>query len=145
MRSSPHLSRRGMSPLIATVLLMAFAVALGGMVMNWSGDFGGGQAALDCKEVTFDILQFCHDDAAINVNIRNTGDILISSVVLNIDTPGTGLFVVKLQESRLSKGSNLRAKIPFIVDDQASVSLVGNIDDAVACPAQETRKPLPKC
>lgn len=32
-------SRRGVSPLIATVLLIAFAVALGAVVMNWGRSF----------------------------------------------------------------------------------------------------------
>ncbi|MEM3483967.1 MAG: archaellin/type IV pilin N-terminal domain-containing protein, partial [Candidatus Woesearchaeota archaeon] len=36
-------SRRGVSPLIATVLLIAFAVALGAVVMNWSRSFTGEQ------------------------------------------------------------------------------------------------------
>ena len=30
-----HLNKKGVSPLIATVLLIAFAVALGAVVMNW--------------------------------------------------------------------------------------------------------------
>ena len=32
-------SKRGVSPLIATVLLIAFAVALGAVVMNWASNF----------------------------------------------------------------------------------------------------------
>ena len=32
-------SKRGVSPLIATVLLIAFAVALGAVVMNWGSNF----------------------------------------------------------------------------------------------------------
>lgn len=39
MRKSLRSSKRGVSPLIATVLLIAFAVALGAVVMNWGRGF----------------------------------------------------------------------------------------------------------
>lgn len=45
MRSSIFKSKRGISPLIATVLLIAFAVALGAVVMNWGKQYVEEQAA----------------------------------------------------------------------------------------------------
>ena len=34
------MNKRGISPIVATVLLIAFAVALGAMIMNWSSNIG---------------------------------------------------------------------------------------------------------
>jgi flagellin-like protein len=44
-----YFNKRGVSPLIATVLLIAFAVALGAVVMNWGKGYIEGQT-LDVEE-----------------------------------------------------------------------------------------------
>ena len=41
-------SKRGLSPLIATVLLIAFAVSMGAMIMNWSTSIGEAEGPPDC-------------------------------------------------------------------------------------------------
>ncbi len=143
------LGRKGMSPLIATVLLMAFAVALGGMIMNWSGDIGG-KATLDCSKVALTLDQFCHDDQAINIHARNTGDQTVAGLALRIDTPGSTPISVALQDSELRKGQSLTSRIPFLVTDDTTVSLIASLlnkdDQPAACPAPySTQKPLPKC
>ena len=75
-------SKKGVSPLIATVLLIAFAVALGAVVMNW------GRAQLDphgsqgiCSNVEISLekidnqLNLCYssDDSKISFLLRNDG------------------------------------------------------------------------
>lgn len=49
--------RKGLSPLIATVLLIAFAVALGTMIMNWTFG-GGGSASIEelCQETRIQLV-----------------------------------------------------------------------------------------
>ncbi len=55
------LKRKALSPLIATVLLIAFAVALGAVVMNWAKPTSGGSGgppttiakAVSCDDVKF--------------------------------------------------------------------------------------------
>jgi flagellin-like protein len=55
------MNRKGLSPLIATVLLIAFAVALGAVVMNWAKPTGGGgggppttvTSEVNCSQVKF--------------------------------------------------------------------------------------------
>lgn len=49
-------SKKGLSPLIATVLLIAFAVALGVMVMNWGKSAAEGKPGETpaCQMVKFD-------------------------------------------------------------------------------------------
>jgi flagellin-like protein len=62
------LGRRGMSPLIATILLMAFAVALGGMIMNISIDSSANE---DCEQIKIQVSKFCAADNKILLSLRN--------------------------------------------------------------------------
>jgi flagellin-like protein len=138
--------RKGMSPLIATVLLMAFAVALGGMIMNW----GASRPVLDCTSVSLDIIQFCHDDTAVNIHARNTGDQIIAGLAFKIDSPGSTPISVALQDSELRKGQTLTSRIPFLIGDNTSVSLIASLSNngqqPELCPKPyKTENPLPKC
>jgi flagellin-like protein len=67
MRQSLFLqNKRGISPLIATVLLIAFAVALGAVVMNWGKNYvqttavdaqKSGQAKQKCTSTNIEFIQ----------------------------------------------------------------------------------------
>ena len=141
------LNRRGMSPLIATVLLMAFAVALGGMIMNWQG----GTKSLDCSEISVTVQQFCYDEATskIRVEARNTGEEQVASLILRISSPDSGAFDITVPNSRLNKGQTAIAKVPFGVTVSTSVELLSNIEVTGVpelCPAPiASKQPLPKC
>ena len=141
-------SRRGMSPLIATVLLMAFAVALGGMIMNWSSDVGA-EAAVDCSTVKVDATQFCSDEQAIRIHARNVGEETIASLTLKVASGQAGEFSISIQNSALRKGESVDSSVPFLVAPDATVSLTASVGEKGAetlCPsAQVTRQPLPKC
>jgi|SRR3989338_3864516 len=50
-------SKKGVSPLIATVLLIAFAVALGSVVMNWGLSLDLGKAKDACNDVQIRIRE----------------------------------------------------------------------------------------
>lgn len=72
--------KRGLSPLIATVLLIAFAVALGAVVMNW------GQAQLQtgsCAkvEIDFEIInsepQICKNAEGLTIFLTNRGKVVV--------------------------------------------------------------------
>ncbi len=54
------MNKRGISPIIATILLIAFAVAIGAMIMSWTSDIV--KEAPSCKEVPQDMINaysFC--------------------------------------------------------------------------------------
>ncbi|MBR9692308.1 hypothetical protein GOV07_00060 [Candidatus Woesearchaeota archaeon] len=141
------LNRRGMSPLIATVLLMAFAVALGGMIMNWQG----GTKSIDCSEIKVTVREFCFDETSgkINVEARNTGEEPISSLILRINSLGSDAFDITMPNSRLNPGQTASAQIPFSVSASTSVELFSNIEVGGIpdlCPAPlASKQPLPKC
>jgi flagellin-like protein len=105
---------KGMSPLIATVLLIAFAVALGAMIMNWStsveepapsagSDDPCTSVAIELNEV-FGKTLFCYQDGAIRFNVINTGTRELSGIQLR--TLDANLKEVKkdIPESRIVVG-----------------------------------------
>ena len=49
-------NKRGMSPIVATVLLIAFAVALGAMVMSLGDKITGDEVTCENVEITLDNL-----------------------------------------------------------------------------------------
>ena len=81
-------SKKGVSPLIATVLLIAFAVALGAVVMNW-----GNQQVRShveeielCKEVSLSWYSFnsreqiCYSDSKIMFTLENGAELEVEDL-----------------------------------------------------------------
>jgi len=81
----------GVSPLIATILLIAFAVALGSVIMNWGLNLNLGKAddkcsgvdirlrKLDSSEVCFGLIG---SGRYINFIVDNTGSVDISGLAI---------------------------------------------------------------
>ena len=74
--------KKGVSPLIATILLIAFAVALGSVIMNWGLNLNLGKADDKCSDVDIrlrkmDNFEVCFGRAGsstyINFIVDNTG------------------------------------------------------------------------
>ena len=94
--------KKGVSPLIATVLLIAFAVALGSVVMNWGLNLNLGKSTDKCNSVEIKIRSFENAEVClggfgknsyINFIIDNTGGGDISGLaVWIIGDKGTRLF-----------------------------------------------------
>lgn len=60
------LNKRGVSPLVATILLVAFSIGLGALVMSWGEEYieqkaefvqGVGEAKTGCNAVEFSLIQ----------------------------------------------------------------------------------------
>ncbi|MFT4250287.1 MAG: archaellin/type IV pilin N-terminal domain-containing protein [Candidatus Woesearchaeota archaeon] len=84
-------NKKGLSPLLATILLIAFAVSLGTLVMSWSVEVAT-QETDTCKNVQLQLQQtpqgeaICYDAPTQNVKflIKNTAETPIDSVVLRV-------------------------------------------------------------
>ena len=119
--SSVLASKRGVSPLIATVLLIAFAVALGSVVMNWGLNLGAAKQGFGCintKIETREISSFevCYGGAGqsgyINFTIDNTGDVDINGIAIAIiGKKGTKLYDID--------GVTIRSKTLFPKTDSS--------------------------
>jgi len=99
-------SKKGVSPLIATVLLIAFAVALGAVVMNWgrsyvedTANFAREKSDLEVKcstDVRIEFLRIkdtkriCYYDGDssnldyLNFTIQNTGTAEVKGIEINV-------------------------------------------------------------
>ena len=117
-------SKKGVSPLIATILLIAFAVALGSVVMNWGLNLNLGKPADLCRTVeikvrNIDVAEVCFggvgNNGYINFIIDNTGTMDISGMVIWIlGDKGTKLFDF---ETTIKKGSLLDKKDKAVTYD----------------------------
>jgi hypothetical protein len=116
-----------MSPLIATVLLIAFAVAMGAMIMNWSSSLGDGGGGPDCSGIRLIMTPtLCYAENAIKLNIRNHGDEIEGlSVKISDDNIENQ---VELKNSAMNQGDTLVKDIPFIKTSQTSVGLVPKVN-----------------
>lgn len=140
------LGKKGMSPLIATILLMAFAVALGAVIMNWSVDIEDGGP--DCGAVKLHILQACLAEGKVELSLKNVGDVNIAGVKLIITDPPVQS-EMSIANSQMGSGKELSVQLPFGFSKTAKVGLVPSLDirgELIACaaPLQEWDG-LPSC
>jgi len=92
------MNKKGVSPLMAWILIIAFALALGAFIMNWAtnqvGKFDPSQnAELYCPDVDFSITNFCvkSDYSNVNFDLKNTGRYTIRKLTIARDTFNTEL------------------------------------------------------
>ncbi|MBN2458759.1 hypothetical protein JXB28_00595 [Candidatus Woesearchaeota archaeon] len=135
-------NKKAMSPLIATILLIAFAVALGTMIISWSSNLGEATGP-DCSKVSMIISPYiCYAENMIKVGIRNTGSPVESITMRVVDE--TGLTEKSLPDSKLSSSQVFSRDIPFAKAGKASVEIVASVlsgDQVVPCdkPALEVK------
>lgn len=109
------LSKRGMSPLIATVLLIAFAVALGTMIMGWTQDVN--EVEDPTKEACMGISIIsergaCYGPNEITLKMKNDGDKRVSLV--RISAAGDlGEIEYKVERSGMIPEEEIERTIPF--------------------------------
>ena len=134
-------SIKGMSPLVATVLLIAFAVALGAMIMNWSTEMEQPSSsevstADPCAHVSIALNEvfgkeiFCYQDGAIRFNILNTGSQAITGIQIRTidanlkevkqDLPSSSLPVGETFDHQFSYDNNGKVHVeivPYIIEN----------------------------
>ena len=128
-------SKRGISPLIATVLLIAFAVALGAVVMSWGKTYVAmddtervacNKADLKIHEIQGPELSFSRAGNYVSFMIDNTGSIDITGIRIWVigdkDTFTTNI------EEEIKQGYPLRKKIDY------NFGIYGNIKEVNIIP-----------
>ncbi|MBS3102567.1 hypothetical protein J4458_03900 [Candidatus Woesearchaeota archaeon] len=107
--------KRGVSPLIATVLLVSFAIALGAVVMNWGRNIDLSNPDDKCSGVEIKVRKTNHevcfggsgDKAHINFILDNTGTV-------NIE--GLGIWIVGTKGTKFNDFNNLKIKKGELLD-----------------------------
>jgi flagellin-like protein len=132
-------SKKGMSPIIATILLIAFAVALGAMIMNWSSNLvKGGMLEDQCAQVDVRLrTPLCYQNNAVKVDTINTGDVKIAGLILRLESSQVGTQETLIPGSEMEQDAVLTKNIPSIrPEGQYAVSLIPKVtvhDEAQAC------------
>lgn len=118
--------KRGISPLIATVLLMAFAVAIGGMIMNWSSNFDE-TFQIGCGEVQLEKIDFCRTETGVSVWVKNVGDQKVAGLTLKQFRGEELLLSTEVPGTEIPKDDSLRKDLPITVDAGTRVGLYASI------------------
>jgi flagellin-like protein len=143
-------NRKGMSPLIATVLLIAFAVALGAMIINIGSNLP--VAGPDCSQIILDMSPgLCYKENAIMVGVTNNGQLSAESLSLKI-TDASGNTMKELPDSTLPSRAVFNRDIAYLKTGNILVSLIPSIKDKsgslVPCPDHQLQikdYELPSC
>jgi flagellin-like protein len=141
-------NKRGMSPLIATMLLIAFAVALGALIINIGPGIIQGDNKPDCSAITMDVNPyFCYAENLIKISVKNSGK-AVESVTLKISDANADNNLV-LKDSKLGAGAIMQKEVPYVKTGKTYVSLTPSImfkDQAVPCPEPSIElEDLPNC
>lgn len=128
-------NKRGVSPLIATVLLISFAVALGSVVLNWGRNLEIAKPGGACSGVSIKIRSIADADVCysgsgsstyINFVIDNTGNANIGGLGIWI-TGEKGTKLLDFNNMSIQKGQLLDIKDHSIVYDSATYGAIKNI------------------
>ena len=133
LKANRFKSKRGVSPLIATSLLIAFAVALGSVVMNWSLNLGSDNKSQDgCRNVEIKVrnvnsAEICFGTSSrngyINFIIDNTGSVDIKGLVMWI-IGGKSTKLIDLDNAFIKHGTLYKKNDKEVNYD---LSLIGNL------------------
>ncbi|MFP4656429.1 MAG: archaellin/type IV pilin N-terminal domain-containing protein [Candidatus Woesearchaeota archaeon] len=134
-------NKKGISPLIATVLLIAFAVALGAVVMNWGRAYVEDTARetgvtsdtrIACSQnVNVQLVhvggspRICYndDDKQVEITIQNRGSVNLEGFVFNIlGTEGSG--ENHDYNTSLSRSGIERFELPYDSSEHGQVEFV---------------------
>ena len=121
-------SRKAVSPLIATVLLIAFAVALGAVVMNWGRGYVEDTANIARERSDIEVT--CASDVDINiVSIDSVPQICYNET--GVGTEYNVSFIIENKKSKTVETIQARligsaTRVPFTVDLGDNANLTTN-------------------
>jgi len=120
---------RGISPLIATVLLIAFAVSIGTMIMSWGKDVA---SVGDCSETRLEVQVisckplFCYDtlNNKINVMVKNVGSTNIDRLKMRVVAPDFSAEDKDVDDSFIKAGDIMTKNIDYTKSGKFRVELI---------------------
>ena len=125
---SGMVGRKGISPLIATVLLLALAVALGTMAVSYILE---AMRSGPCDDVSVAVLEdvgVCYRDGHVSVIITNQGEKPLYNAMLRFVDAKGDLYEKKVALA-LSKGASLKVEVPYqsIAPDSSMLYIVPTV------------------
>lgn len=129
-------SKKGVSPLIATILLIAFAVALGAVVMQ----LGAGLASDECSsDLQLSVKGFpCVDGNKVKLSLKNSGNSNIDGVNVWIYGANEGIKTKNIDELIPTSGT-------FNIDIEYDKSIYGEVSQIDIIPKYKKDSELLSC
>ncbi len=129
------LGRKGMSPLIVTILLIALAVALGAMIMNWSADAVVSAPGGSCDDVRLEpqsafgseLICFDQEEGEINIVVKNSGRATLNSITYRRVTQNMRVSDIEMPDSMLRPGDIYEGFIGYQQSDSIYLELIPEI------------------
>ena len=153
------MDKRGISPLIATVLIICMTVLIGVIIMAWSGVFTKGLLSsadaerdklMVCNsEVSLNIRNACIDGANINLMIENAGTKAVRGIIARVIGNSGGYQEDKevlISEGGL--GSAVVAYTPEAIGNFKQIEILPRVDikgKDVICGIADTHAELIEC
>jgi len=129
-------SKKGISPLVATVILIAFAVALGAVVMNLGATIGGSKISplmepSECQAVSMDLLKSndkpqpptfggSGSEGFIEFGLENIGQKRVEKIRISV-LAERGTYVTDLSDG-IEVASQIKRRVPY------DYNKYGNVD-----------------
>lgn len=150
------LNKKGMSPLLLTIILIAFAVALGAMIMTWSSDkiYAPKES---CERVSIRVEQIfgkesiCFNEGTgkLKILVVNEGPGTISSLLyrkINADLTTRDII---LPSSTLDPGKSYQAEVPHQQNEKAHIEIIPQIKneevETLCLDRKIVRETIPTC
>ena len=128
-------NKRGVSPLIATVLLISFAVALGSVVLNWGRNLDIAKPGGTCSGVSIKIRSIADAEVCYSGSGSSTYIKFIIDNIGSVDIDGLGIWIIGERGTKLLdfnnmsilKGQLLDVKDKSIVYDSGTYGAIKSI------------------
>ena len=159
-------SRKGITPLVATVLLVAFSVGLGALVMSWGEEYvkehagfaqGTAEVKSECDSAQVELMiiegkrQACATSSAVNLWIDNGPNIDLYNIHARVAGENGVKVVEEIFSGSLAKSNSVKAVIPY----DASIAPILQVRltprvwtgrDVVMCPQKQIDvEKIPSC
>ncbi len=148
--------RKGMSPLLVTIFLVAFAVALGAMVMSWGSNNSQGRESSTCDSVSIspqllsgdELICFDESVGKLKVVLLNDGDVELSGVIHRQISEDYAIKDEVISKSSLKEGQVLSTEL-ILSPGRVRLELIPVISvlgDEVLCSGKSLiREDIAKC
>jgi flagellin-like protein len=118
-------NKRGLSPIIATVLLISIALVLALIIFLWARNFVSEkvQKFAEPVENSCDKIAFEAEAYAGNINIVNRGNVALYAVEVRVKGAGS-IGVMQFSESTIAEGESAKVPIVNALDDGAELVII---------------------
>lgn len=83
--------KKAMSPLFSTIILIGFAIALGGVVMSWGkGGYTMESSVVECQQTSLSLVSYgenkgiCSSDNKLYFTIQNNGEVELEGIKVSV-------------------------------------------------------------